>query len=324
MRARCYRCQNTFETDRFGTQACPSCGGEIYLPDPSAPAAGSGEQGQPGSQPFPPAGVGGPGWGGSPQGWAPPSSNATRWTTLPPAAAPLPPEESAPFAERARRGVLSSFVETWKLAAVEPARFFRQVRISEVRAAVFFGTIALTLGNWASLLFGYMTASATAGLMAEIARRVGEGRVDALPILQLMQGITLRSLAVQMLLTPLLALAGLYLTAGLFHVLLLIVRGAPRGFDATLTLVGYASGIFLLRALPVCGGLVATVWFMVAAIQGLAEIQRCGIGKAAFGVLMPVALLFLCACAAGVFIGMAGLAGMGGHGAGNVPGATGL
>src|SRR6266536_2651173 len=131
MRARCFRCQNTFDTERFGTQTCPSCGSEIYLPDPSAPpppAAGP----QPETPP-PPAGAAG--WGPPPPGWTAPPGPPPGWAPLPPGAVPPPAEQSAPFAERARRGFVPAFVETWKLAAVEPARFFRQVRVSETGSA---------------------------------------------------------------------------------------------------------------------------------------------------------------------------------------------
>ena len=318
MRARCYRCQSTFDTDHFGTQTCPSCGAEIYLPDPSAPPSAEGAGPPP---PLPPPGAGGPEWGSPPPGWTSPSAPPPGWGPLPPGAVPPPAEQSSPFAERERRGLLPAFVETWKLAAVDPARFFRQVRISETRSALLFGVIAVTLGNWAALVFSYLTANATLSFVAQITRRM-DGRVDTLPLTQLMQGLTLRSFVGQAIATPLLALAGVYLTAGIFHLLLLMVRGAPRGFDATLTVVGYASGVLLLRALPICGGLVAMVWFAVATIHGLAEAQRAGTGKAAFAVMLPIAFAFLCFC---VGVGMVGLLGMGGlRGTGGAPPSTGI
>src|SRR6266581_1940552 len=173
MLARCFRCQNTFETDRFGTQNCPSCGSEIYLPDPSAPppagAAPPDAPRQPTPPPLPPAGAGGPGWGPPPPGSAPPG------------AVPPPAEQSAPFAERARRGFLASYVETWKLAAVDPGRFFRQVRVNQVRSALLFGTLAVTLGNWVALVVSYLTASATVSFVARLTRRF-DGRVDTTPL----------------------------------------------------------------------------------------------------------------------------------------------
>ena len=222
--------------------------------------------------------------------------------------------------ERARRGFFHSFAETWKLAATEPARFFRQVRIGQTGSAVLFGVLALTVGNWVSLVFSYLTANATVNIVGQITRRM-DGRVDTLPLTQLVQGLTLRSFIGQAVATPILALVAVYVTAAVFHLLLLLVRGAPRGFDATLTVVGYASGIFLVRALPVCGGLIAMVWFAVAAIQGLAEAQRTGTGKATFAVLMPLLLAFLCFCGVLGMIGLAGLSGLRGTG---TPPSTGL
>jgi hypothetical protein len=230
-------------------------------------------------------------------------------------------EQSAPFAERERRGLVPSFIETWRLAALEPVRFFRQVRIDQTRSAVLFGVVALTIGNWISLVFSYMTASATMGFFAQVTRRMS-GRIDTSPLLQMVQGFTAVSFIGQLVATPIIALVGLYVTAAVFHVLLLVVRGAPRGFDSTLTVVGYASGIFLIRAVPACGGLIAGIWFMVAAIHGLAEAQRCGSAKSAFAVLMPLVLACALACAAGAIAGMAGISGL--KGLSSPPPSTGI
>jgi hypothetical protein len=335
MRARCYRCQSTFDTDHFGIQTCPSCGAEVYLPDPGTPAptgappepaAAQPERspGEPTPPPLPAPPSSGPGWG-APQGWSPPGqppgSAPSAWSPVAPGALPPVTEQSSPFAERAQRGFVGSFIETWRLAAFEPVRFFRQVRIGETRSAVLFGVIALTLGNWAALVFSYLTASATMGFFAQFTRRM-KGRIDTAPLLEMVQGLTAGSFVAQLVATPLLAFVGLYLTAAVFHVLLLVVRGAPRGFDATLTVVGYASGLFLIRAVPACGGLIAGVWFMVAAIHGLAESQRSGTAKSAFAVLMPLVLACALACAAGAIAGMAGLSGL--KGSGGPPPSTGI
>jgi len=97
-------------------------------------------------------------------------------------------------------------------------------------------------------------------------------------------------------LSPLVAFIGIYLVAGVVHLLLLLFRGAPRGFDATLTVVGYAAGLGIVLAVPVCGSLVAMVWGLVVLIIGLGEAQRCGAGKAAAAVLLPGVLACVCCC----------------------------
>jgi hypothetical protein len=342
MKARCYRCQGTFDTDRFGTQRCTHCGAEVYLPDPAAPppattgapvdptatetgtGTGTGtspETPPPTSNQPPPPGWGAPpppGWPPPPPGsWPPPPAGS--WPPPPPGWAPIPPGAlapdtslPAPFAERARLGFFPAFAETLRLVAFEFVRFFRQVRTDQTRAAVLFGVICATVGNWGSLLFSWWIARAGLRFVTQVTRSVNDPRVDTKKILEMMQSVTGGSVLAQALLSPLAALLFVYATAGIFHLLLLLVRGAPRGFDATLTVVGYASGLLLLRAVPMCGALFAGVWFLVAAVQGLAEAQRAGTGKAAFAVLAPLLLACICACVAGGIAGVAGFGALGG------------
>ncbi len=330
MLARCYLCHADFETHAFGTQRCPACGAEVYLQEPGsapptagpvpdaapvgAPARSPGDEldasgMSPAPEP-PPAGSAGAGWGPPPPSWPPPPP-PPGWTPLPPGAMAPVAEQSAPFADRRGRGFFGAFFQTWKLVALEPARFFRQVRIGESRWAVLFGVISLSVGMWVSLFVQYFTTRAALPWVTRLTERLGANEgADTSSIVELMKGSP-AGLLVQVLVTPIFALFTVYLVTAVLHVALLAVKGAPRGFDATLTLVGYACGIFLLEALPVCGGLIALVWYCFVAIHGLSEVQRCGTGKAAFAVLMPVLLLCACACLSGAVAGFAGLSGLG-------------
>ena len=65
---------------------------------------------------------------------------------------------------------------------------------------------------------------------------------------------------------------------------------------ATLTVVAYASGLYLVMAVPQCGGLIAVVWYLAVLIIGLGEAHRCGPGKSALAVFSPLILLCLCCC----------------------------
>jgi hypothetical protein len=111
--------------------------------------------------------------------------------------------------------------------------------------------------------------------------------------------------------------AFIYVASGIVHVLLLLFRGASRGFDATLTAVAYAFGLNLLLVVPACGGLIALVWTAVALVIGLGETQRCGPGKAAAAVFAPLVLVCVCACFAGA-LGLGGLLQMMNRGGGTV------
>ena len=111
-----------------------------------------------------------------------------------------------------------------------------------------------------------------------------------------MQATTGGALVGQVVLAPVFAFIGIYLVAAVVHLMLLLFKGAPRGFDATLTVTAYAAGLNLLLAIPGCGGLVAMVWWLVVLIIGLGEAQRCGPGKAAAAVFTPGIALCLCCC----------------------------
>jgi hypothetical protein len=321
MLARCAHCQKTFSAERFGVLRCPHCNGEVLLADPAA--ARPGEEaartsppppaiGTPPPVPTPPWSTPPPWPGEAPPAWRAPAATPP-WTALPPGWGPLPPGvvlppasgpgESAPFAQRSRQGVLSAFAQTWRLAAFEPRRFFRFVRVDETHAAVLFGVVCATIGGWAQLLYAAALRGAGAGALDELLKRLPQGTVDPSIVERLAERTSLAAMGMQALLTPLFAFAGIYVVSALFHLLLLAVRGAPRGFGATVTVTGYAFGVLLLEALPACGGLVAVFWFAVVAILGLGEAQRCGTGRAAFAVLAPVLLAFACSCALGVLLG---------------------
>jgi hypothetical protein len=108
------------------------------------------------------------------------------------------------------------------------------------------------------------------------------------------------NLAVQVLLGPIFVVIGLFVFAGITHLMLLLVGGAKSGFEATLRAGAYSEAAMLLGVVPVCGSLLSAVVFIVIAIIGLGEAHGIGKGKAALAVLLP--FLLLCCCC-GVTLG---------------------
>jgi len=269
MLARCAHCQKTFETDRFGVQGCPHCGQQVHLADPSAP-------------PLPPPAAGG----------APPVSGG------PPA--PEPEAPAAPFARRRELGFLRSWLDTWKLAALQPAEFFRAVRISDTGAALLFGVATLTVSSWLQTLYAALMGAATRGMVEQMLRQLpqaGDLGTNAW-VLRFVSGGSAFAIAARLAGAPFFALAGLLVSAGVFHVVLLALRGAPRGFNATLTVVGYASAAHIIGAAPVplLANLVGFVWYLAVVAIGLGEAQRIPPGKAWTAALLPFGLFCVCCC----------------------------
>ena len=323
MLARCARCQGTFTTATFGLQTCPHCGSELMLADPSggappggAPGGSAAQPPQPPASPAPPPAPPPPPAAGAgapppippppPTGWPPPPPSG--WGPLHTPPPPTWSEQASPFAERKSRGFFPAYFETFKLVGTQPAEFFRRVRIDQTGAALLFGVIGATVGNWASLIFGALTRAAT---LSQMQARISELPPEAARFLEqfasTIEGLTSPTATVaQMALAPLISLISIYLTAGVIHLVLMLFKGAKRGFDATLTVMAYASGLYLVMAIPQCGGLIALVWWLAVVIIGLGEAQRCGSGKSALAVFAPIVLFCVCCC---------GLIGLGGAGA---------
>jgi hypothetical protein len=200
---------------------------------------------------------------------------------------------------RKELGFFTAYFRTWKLAALEPAAFFRTVRTGETGSAVLFAVISLTVSQWFQTLYGWLVNTSMKGVMEELMRRLPQQEAELDPrIMEFLSGTHPGMLAARLVGAPLYAAVTLFLTAGVIHLFLLVLKAAPRRFEATLTVVGYASAVQLVAAAPVPGlaPLAAFVWFLVATIVGLGEAQRCGSGKAAAATLLPGALLCLCCC----------------------------
>jgi len=95
--------------------------------------------------------------------------------------------------------------------------------------------------------------------------------------------------------SPVWVALGLFISSAIYHVVLLFVGGAKSGFEATFRVVAYVGGATsLIQIIPLCGGVVAAVWNIVAAVIGLREIHDTTTGKALLAVLLPI--VFCCTC----------------------------
>ena len=299
MLARCAHCQKPFETDRFGVQACPHCGGQVHLADPNAPAPT-----QPVAPPppaAPPPGAGPAGYG--PAGYGPPGTGVSPgWPPGVPGAAWAAGEADAPFARCSTLGWVRAYVDTWKLACLQPAEFFRSVKVDSPSSAVLFGVASMTVASWFQTLYGALMGAATRGMVQEMLRQVPQGdQLRDTWMVQWVSGATAFGTVAQLVAAPFVSAIWLLVWAALYQVFLLVLGAASRGFQATLTVVGYASGALVVGAAPVPGlaNLVGFVWFLFAAAIGFREAQRTSGGKAWTAALLPFLATCLCCCGAG-------------------------
>jgi hypothetical protein len=210
---------------------------------------------------------------------------------VPPATAPLPWEQPGyPF--------LEALYETAKLFVTVPTEAFRRMSV-----AVDLGRPLLyaVLLGWIGIIAGQLYSIALRGVTANL-----------LPF-QSAEGFAMGTGAsiVVMIVAPVLVLLGVFIWAAIVHLFLMMVGGANAGFGATVRVMCYGTTAQLAQIVPLCGGIIGTVWAIVLEIIGLAKAHRTSQGKAALAVLLPLALCCVCIAIMAVLFGAAIMAAIG-------------
>jgi len=260
---------------------CPSCGTDLAAAVTAAP-------------PYPPP----PPPGYPPSGYAPPS--------YPPPGgggygAP-PPGGQTPWERRSQIGIVNALIETTKQVLLQPVVFFRSMPVTgglgdPLLYAVIIGYAGLLVSTIYNLVFrGVLTSS--------LSRFGGNSEMEQLA--SFMQGGT--GVVINLILGPVFIVVFLFVSAGIFHLVLLALGGAARGFEGTFRVAGYSQAASIFNIIPVCGGLVGLVYVIVLLVIGLSEAHGISRGKAAAAVLIP--FVILCCCCSGIIaaavFGMAG------------------
>ncbi len=88
------------------------------------------------------------------------------------------------------------------------------------------------------------------GLLGVRAKIADTGQTDSLAAMAGLPGI---GFLILLIMVPLFMVAGIYLDAGLTHLLLMLLRGNGKGFDETFRAMCYSAAPTVLSAVPVAG-----------------------------------------------------------------------
>ncbi len=121
---------------------------------------------------------------------------------------------------------------------------------------------------------------------------------------EISQTILLSASGGVILLMPLFLLAGVFISAGVLHGALHLMGGAKKPFNATLRVLCYAGGATsAIQLIPLCGGYLSSIAWMVYSVIGLKEVHRTDLWR-------PIAALVLVALlCCGAIIGVSVFAG---------------
>jgi len=278
--ALCPHCRHAVPDPPAGP--CPNCGGDLQAPGLPPEGAASG--------------AGGPGAGTLPPGPAPSAA-----TGAPPGTA---------WEERGRIGFFNALVETTRQVLTGPGAFFRAMPVtggvaSPLLYAVVIGWVGLAAASFYQAIFYSVVGSRWAAF--------AEDRPELAAFLGFVQGWA--GFVAQLVFGGIFVVIGVFVAAGILHLMLLLLGGATRGFEATFRVVSFAQATSLLLLVPFCGQVVAGVavlWTLVLYVLGLAEAHRIGHGRALVAVLLPVALCCCCFALLG-FVFAGAIASLAGH-----------
>lgn len=174
---------------------------------------------------------------------------------------------------------LTALWRTWTGAVFEPTSFFRTIPRSPslgppIVYYLIVGVLVAGIDLFWSSVFALLPGIGGAWQMAGDMPETGLANV------------------VGFLLSPIFLLVGLFIGAGITHLILRIVGEIHGDFRTTTAVFCFAYSPMLFGVIPWLGDLVGGVWLVVIAILGLREAHRTDGWRAALAVLLPLGLAF--------------------------------
>jgi len=198
--------------------------------------------------------------------------------------------------DRERLGLMAAWWETTKAVLFRPSRFFQRLQpMGKLGDALVFAIVWIVIGSVFQALYGLVLQGAQFAIMRAL---TGEQATSGNPLLEWMGvgGFMGFSAASGLVCGPIMGFVGLIISAGIYHLILRVLRGTGYPFEASLRALAYAQAYNFWQLIPLCGGYVALVYWLVLAIIGLKEVHRSRGAKAAAAVLLPIAACLLCFC----------------------------
>jgi hypothetical protein len=221
--------------------------------------------------------------------------------------APAAPGPGIAWDERDRIGFFNALVETTRQVLTEPGAFFRAMPVTGgLGSPLLYGVVL----GWAGLVATSFYQAIFRSIVGSGWTALGADRPEIEALLGWVGGWA--GFVGQAVFGGIAVAIGMFVAAGILHVVLMLLGGARRGFEATFRVVGFAEATSVLFLIPFCGQVLGWIWCAVLYVLGLAAAHEIGHGKAAAAVLLPIALCCCCTAALAFLFGTA-IAGLAGH-----------
>jgi hypothetical protein len=164
---------------------------------------------------------------------------------------------------------VQSFINAVRGVVTAPVGFFRGIRRQ---------------GDFVNPLIFAIICYEVSAILGGLLGLVGVGMGDA-------QGFG--SFLIGIILAPIGAAIGLFIGAGILHLLVMLIVGSRNaGFEGTFRVGAYSAVTTLVSWIPIIG-LIASLYGIYLAIVGIREVHNTTTGKAALVVLIPAIVVFI-------------------------------
>jgi hypothetical protein len=170
---------------------------------------------------------------------------------------------------------VGSFLSTVRNVVLNPVGFFQGIPrqgnfVNPLVFALICAVVSGILGGIVNFLIGLAFSSGNQGVTSAFLSLIGN-----------------------IILTPIGVAIGVFIGAGIYHLLvLLLVRPSNAGFEATFRVVAYTSVIQLVSWIPLVG-IIAGLYGVVLSVFGIREVHNTTTGRALAVVLIPIAVVVL-------------------------------
>lgn len=200
-------------------------------------------------------------------------------------------EKYCPWEDRDEIGTFRAFFETIGQSVFHPNQFFGKLPPhggygDPILFAIIIGTLsAIVAFLWSygyeflGFQFGQSMRPPSSGFMGTI-------YFDLLTIV----------------ITPALMIIILFISSAIYHIFLVLLRGASNGYEATFRVVCYSMSSNIFGLIPCCGFIVAWLASIIMMSIGLSKLHLISLGKAVAAVLAPLFLVALFAAGFAVLV----------------------
>ncbi|UCH96201.1 MAG: YIP1 family protein [Candidatus Aminicenantes bacterium] len=200
-----------------------------------------------------------------------------------------------PF-EDPSKDFFTGLFQTMKLVLFQPTNFFRNYKLDgSIGKPLLFAMIVGWVSAAISMIWGMFISEWIFTALRELR--------DHLPEIEGMDWEQWEQIGaaegafdtiVGIILAPFFILIAVFIAAGIYHLFLLMVKGANKNFETTFNVTAYGMAAQVAQIIPFCGSLIAWAYGIVLAIIGLTEAHKTDSWKAVFAVFGPGILCCFC------------------------------